>query len=191
MVPRNHSNSVKGTLIDVLVLIIVTVICGTMLYNFYIIVGTFHAVVATFCVNIIVLQSPLNTFVLRSLFQGGAVKTESDDQILNKAYFDTAMQFLGAREGWTFLPFCFHSTLSVCFRQFILLRFVCHVYKTVEAFDFRFSSTFHTVAGYSEFRQERLKEEEERGFLERQREAHFCSSPKQRAHRVDKDDVSL
>ncbi|CAK9079479.1 unnamed protein product, partial [Durusdinium trenchii] len=89
-----------STLIDVLVLIIVTVICGTMLYNFYIIVG-------------------------------GAVKTESDDQILNKAYFDTAMQ------------------------------------------------------------QERLKEEEERGFLERQREAHFCSSPKQRAHRVDKDDVSL
>ena len=42
-------------------LIIVTVISGTMVFNFYIIVG-------------------------------GAVKTESDDQILNKAYFETAMQ---------------------------------------------------------------------------------------------------
>lgn len=27
-------------------------------------------------------------------YRGGAVKTESDDQILNKAYFDTAMQWL-------------------------------------------------------------------------------------------------
>lgn len=39
------------------------------------------------------------------MLRGGAVKTESDDQILNKAYFDTAMQWLarGAREllqGW-------------------------------------------------------------------------------------------
>eukprot|EP00435_Cladocopium_sp_Y103_P026713 s4904_g6.t1 len=53
--------SATSSLIDVLVLIIVTVICGTMVFNFYIIVG-------------------------------GAVKSESDDQILNKAYFDTAMQ---------------------------------------------------------------------------------------------------
>ncbi|CAJ1408228.1 unnamed protein product [Effrenium voratum] len=50
-----------STLIDVLVLVIVSIICGTMVFNFYVIVG-------------------------------GAVKTESDDQILNKAYFETAMQ---------------------------------------------------------------------------------------------------
>ena len=29
----------RGTLIDVLVLVIVTVICGTMVFNFYIIIG--------------------------------------------------------------------------------------------------------------------------------------------------------
>ncbi|CAE7551642.1 unnamed protein product [Symbiodinium sp. CCMP2456] len=50
-----------STLIDVLVLIIVTIISGTMVFNAYIIIG-------------------------------GAVTTESDDQILNKAYFETAMQ---------------------------------------------------------------------------------------------------
>ncbi|CAL1173654.1 unnamed protein product [Cladocopium goreaui] len=59
--------SATSTLIDVLVLVIVSVICGTMVFNFYIIVG-------------------------------GAVKTESDDQILNKAYYDTAMQQERLRE---------------------------------------------------------------------------------------------
>ncbi|CAE7571025.1 unnamed protein product, partial [Symbiodinium pilosum] len=56
-----------GTLIDVLVLIIVTIISGTMVFNAYVILG-------------------------------GAVKTESDDQILNKAYFETAMQQERLRE---------------------------------------------------------------------------------------------
>eukprot|EP00439_Symbiodinium_sp_Y106_P012060 s2756_g1.t2 len=56
-----------SSLIDVLVLIIVTIISGTMVFNAYIIIG-------------------------------GAVTTESDDQILNKAYFETAMQQEWLRE---------------------------------------------------------------------------------------------
>ena len=54
-------------------LIIVTVITGTMIFNFYIIVG--RAAVEALGES-----------------SGGAVKTESDDQILNKAYYETAMQ---------------------------------------------------------------------------------------------------
>ena len=71
-----------------LVLIIVTIISGTMVFNAYIIIGPCHT--ASSLLWHLVLQ--LETAIPKSCCQGGAVTTESDDQILNKAYFETVMQ---------------------------------------------------------------------------------------------------